>query len=47
MFKVIKLCFFFFFFEKFISLQIQLGDLIERRKQREIKTLVQRLTGHY
>ena len=45
-----------FFFEKFSSLQIQLGDLIETRKQDyhfrftenlEIETLVQRLTCHY
>ena len=44
-----------FFFEKFSSLQIQQGDLIEPRKQNyhfchtenlEIETLVQRLTGH-
>ena len=44
-----------FFFEKFSSLQIQLGDLIEPRKQNyhfrhtenlEIETLVQRLTCH-
>ena len=45
-----------FFFEKFSSLQIQLGDLIETRKQDyhfrftenlEIETQVQRLTCHY
>ena len=45
-----------FFLEKFTSLQIQLNDLTETRKQnyhfrlteklRE-ETLVQRLTGHY
>ena len=53
MFEVIKI---YSFFEKFTSLQIQLSDLIETRKQNyhfrllrnlEIETLVQRLTGHY